>query len=635
MSNSLWFWNMIGVWKINSWWWDPNALTEVLTTEGVQGNGTTGDEVRLDINWLVQETNIASWDFLVVFDVSAWIHRKVVPWDILPQAIELKWEIDASTNPPFPSPAEIGDLYIVTTGWTVGGVEVQPQDQLLLSTSWWFVTQWNLLLASQAEVNAWTDTAKYTTPSTVNVNNAPTTASTDPNNLLYRVWNVSWNTHEKVSIENFQYQRWPVSDIVSLQAITTDPIWTVRLVNSVGTEYRWNWVIWNPVWTVTPDGAFTNNLWFWDANTNTPTILSWVWNPWDFYTVSVAWNTDIDWIVEWWVWDYIWRDDSSSTWQKVSNQEDSVITTEIDTWNILYVNPWAVWASDSFSRSEALWRLDKQFITFAAAYNVAISWDTVYAINTIESVNLESRNIDIYVDWQSNLSCSFDDGWSWSNHSFYWLWTVSISVDWGNWTNIDYHDDITVTSITINDNGNSWIQRFYWIKSVWNITWFQFNWEFYNCWTVGNINISSICIVTIDWVQQIWSISHTDSGSWALIIKGKNIGRCGQLSCATRNTLHSVELKDANIFTDWVPCITTSNDTNAFQLALTNVNLRCNNADAVFLTSSLAVNLNVYIKNVVRDWNISVWGSMILNNVFVSWDDLSTTAVLDRLTNVV
>jgi len=63
-------------------------------------------------------------------------------------ALVLQWEIsNANTNPWFPSTPVVGDTYIITTNpWTVWWLDVEIGDQLIYSTSWWFVLQANLYI---------------------------------------------------------------------------------------------------------------------------------------------------------------------------------------------------------------------------------------------------------------------------------------------------------------------------------------------------------------------------------------------------------------------------------------------------------------------------------------------------------
>lgn len=99
---------------------------------------------------------------------------------ILTSAVQIAGEItNANTNPAYPSSPTVGDIWFITTNaGTVGGQAVEINDQLIYSTSGWFVMQRNLQyattaiagfveLADQSETNAGSDTTKAVTPSTL------------------------------------------------------------------------------------------------------------------------------------------------------------------------------------------------------------------------------------------------------------------------------------------------------------------------------------------------------------------------------------------------------------------------------------------------------------------------------------
>jgi len=62
-----------------------------------------------------------------------------------------------------------------------------------------------------------------------------------------------------------------------------------------------------------------NNKGWWNAATNSPTIVSWVGQAWDFYIVETAGSTNIDGISTWQAGDWIFFDNSSNTWKKADN----------------------------------------------------------------------------------------------------------------------------------------------------------------------------------------------------------------------------------------------------------------------------------------------------------------------------
>jgi len=101
------------------------------------------------------------------------LHRKVNPRDLVPGAQVLQGEIsNANTNPAFPASPNVGDTWIITTNpGTVGGVEVEVGDQLIYSTSGWFVLQTNITEATQVEAEAGVATTKYISPATANPDN--------------------------------------------------------------------------------------------------------------------------------------------------------------------------------------------------------------------------------------------------------------------------------------------------------------------------------------------------------------------------------------------------------------------------------------------------------------------------------
>ena len=116
---------------------------------------------------------------LYVWNGTAWVNAT----QIISNAMQIKGEIsNANTNPAFPASPAVGDVWIVTTNaGTVGGVTVEIGDQLIYSTSGWFVIQANLgdatttvkgyvRLATQVEVNTGTDNTTAVTPLTLLTN---------------------------------------------------------------------------------------------------------------------------------------------------------------------------------------------------------------------------------------------------------------------------------------------------------------------------------------------------------------------------------------------------------------------------------------------------------------------------------
>ncbi len=71
---------------------------------------------------------------------------------VVAAATVMRGEIStASSNPAFPTSPTVGDTYFITSaGGTVGGLAVEVGDQLVRSTSGWFIVQANLQPATQA-----------------------------------------------------------------------------------------------------------------------------------------------------------------------------------------------------------------------------------------------------------------------------------------------------------------------------------------------------------------------------------------------------------------------------------------------------------------------------------------------------
>lgn len=107
---------------------------------------------------------------------TAWVNLS----QVLTTAVQIAGEItNANTSPAYPSSPAVGDIWFITTNaGTVGGTAVEVGDQLIYSTSGWFVMQRNLQqasttvagfieLADQSETNAGSDTTRAVTPATL------------------------------------------------------------------------------------------------------------------------------------------------------------------------------------------------------------------------------------------------------------------------------------------------------------------------------------------------------------------------------------------------------------------------------------------------------------------------------------
>jgi len=143
------------------------AAHNVTTAQRTTLGGTLGVSNKGIIVTDTDEPNVYYWNG------SAWVNLS----QVIANAMNLKGEIsNANTNPAYPATPAVGDVWIITTNaGTVGGTTVEVGDQLIYSTSGWFVLQANLgaasetaagyiEIATQAETNTGTDDARAITP---------------------------------------------------------------------------------------------------------------------------------------------------------------------------------------------------------------------------------------------------------------------------------------------------------------------------------------------------------------------------------------------------------------------------------------------------------------------------------------
>ncbi len=143
-----------------------NARIQNLTTTNRTSLG--GTLTSNDKGVLVYDTDLSK---VFVWTGSAWFDIS----QTITNPLTLKGEIDASTNPAFPASPSVGDVWIITVAGTVGGETVEVGDQLIYSTSGWFILQTNIgqasetvagyiRLATQAEVTTGTNDLTAVTP---------------------------------------------------------------------------------------------------------------------------------------------------------------------------------------------------------------------------------------------------------------------------------------------------------------------------------------------------------------------------------------------------------------------------------------------------------------------------------------
>lgn len=152
--------------------------------------------------------------------------------------------------------------------------------------------------------------------------------------------------------------------------------------------------------------GWLNYLWAWDANTNTPTITSGVGTNWDFYSVSVAWTTNIDGISVWNVWDLIIFDWTVNRREKIElsgNNITIIAGTNIAVDNTDPLNPIVSTVTNPSFVGVTTWALVSNWPSqFNAWLNVAV-WNIVVA-GTVDwrDVSNDWIKLDTIDTWASS-----------------------------------------------------------------------------------------------------------------------------------------------------------------------------------------------------------------------------------------
>jgi hypothetical protein len=127
-------------------WWQ-------VTSDGIVWEWTLADPIRSDISWLPSAVAPDPNTAIVMIRTALWENQQMFLADfftIVPNNLIWQGNIDASTDPAFPSPSETWWLRFITVPWTVWGIEVEAWDQLIDWDSGFFVIQANspILLAT-------------------------------------------------------------------------------------------------------------------------------------------------------------------------------------------------------------------------------------------------------------------------------------------------------------------------------------------------------------------------------------------------------------------------------------------------------------------------------------------------------
>lgn len=147
-----------------------NALIQKVTTAQ---RSTLAGTLTTTQNIVVFDTDLSKF---FGWNGTSWVDLS----QIVSNPMTIKGEIDASTNPAYPSSPSIGDVWVITVAGTVGGQTVQVGDQLVYSSSGWFILQANLVaattaiagyvrLATQGEVDGESNSTAAVTPDKLGV----------------------------------------------------------------------------------------------------------------------------------------------------------------------------------------------------------------------------------------------------------------------------------------------------------------------------------------------------------------------------------------------------------------------------------------------------------------------------------
>lgn len=142
-----------------------NAPTQKVTTAQ---RTTLAGTLTATQNILVFDTDLGKF---YGWDGAAWVDLS----QTVSSPMQIKGDIDASTNPAYPAAPATGDAWVITVAGTVGGVAVEPMDMLVRGQSGWFIVQANIQeatetaagyieIATGAETLAGTDDTRAVTP---------------------------------------------------------------------------------------------------------------------------------------------------------------------------------------------------------------------------------------------------------------------------------------------------------------------------------------------------------------------------------------------------------------------------------------------------------------------------------------
>lgn len=258
--------------------------------------------------------------------------------------------------------------------------------------------------------------------------------------------NVQWAINELDVNKQELSEKWQVNWYASLDGGGKVP--TSELPTSV-------------LWDVSYQGT-------WNANTNTPTLTTWTGTKWFYYTVSVAWSTDLDWITDWNVWDMAIF--NGTVWEIIDNTDKVT--------SVLWRTGDVVAETSDYDAIQ---------IDNTPAWNIA-STDVQGAINELDTekqetlvnqVNIKSINGDSVL-WSGNLDIA---AWSWGYAANVYFTDLVSSTVW-TYKQVSYTPDALQTSISATVNANEVLMEDYifdWDVNTtimpagqWNFNFFRF-----------------------------------------------------------------------------------------------------------------------------------------------------------------
>jgi len=268
-------------------------------------------------------------------------------------------------------------------------------------------------------------------------------------------WDITWTLSNQ-------------SDLQTALNLKEDNLWFIA--ENIANKWIANWYApldsWNKVPIIhIPDSViwWVKYQWTWNANTNTPTLSDWSWENWEYYIVSTAWTTTIDWISDWETNDWIISDWTSRNkidntdqvtsvnWKKwivilwIDDLSDVDTTTSTPSiWNIIEFD-WTNWvpvtpSSSTFIKCH-LWKSATQNLWWANWVITAVNWDSEDRKDTwyTHSTSVNSSRITVDESWRYHIKATVSRTQSWANRTTFQIyWRKNWSTDLLRWMSRSY-----------------------------------------------------------------------------------------------------------------------------------------------------------------------------------------------------